>query len=288
MYHEDHSFWKELLIAGLKDDDSSWDWTSLGTIRNPTQKLRAKIIAKSHGIWAGQSLTHTLSQMPGIQKAASRLKDGQIFRPKTLLVEIAGTAKDVLTLERPFLNLASYASGIATRTHQLKTLIHQACPKAPPRLTLTRKTLPFYRDLAIHGVLAGGGHPHRVSLSGGVLIKENHIAAAGSIAKAIRGAKSVAPHGLKVEVEVRSTRELGEALKSGAEGVLLDNFTPAQVQSALKQIAAVQTRPVVEVSGGIDETNIADYSIEGIDVISVGSITHSVRSCDFSLLVHGV
>jgi nicotinate-nucleotide pyrophosphorylase (carboxylating) len=286
MYHEEHNFWKELLNAGLRDDSWIWDWTSIGTTKNPKQKLKAKVIAKSEGIWAGESLVRAIIDMPGISKAKSIIKDGQRFKPKTAIVELEGLTRELLALERPFLNLASYASGIATKTHHFVTVIQRACPKHTPRLTLTRKTLPLYRDVAIQGVLAGGGSPHRVSLSGGVLIKENHISAAGSIARAIEGVKKVAPHGLKIEIEVRSSKELVEALSAGAEGVLLDNFSPSQVHSALKIINQQKFRPLVEVSGGLDESNIAEYALVGVDILSVGSLTHSVKSSDFSLLVN--
>jgi nicotinate-nucleotide pyrophosphorylase (carboxylating) len=166
-------------------------------------------------------------------------------------------------------------------------IVREACPKRPPRVTSTRKTLPGYRDIAIASVLAGGGHSHRVSLSSGVLIKENHIAAAGGIAGAIAGAREIAPHGLRVEVEVRDEDELQQALAAHADGVLLDNFKPEQIRKALTIIdqAKLSQHVLVEVSGGIHEGNICEYSIEGVDVISVGSLTHSVKATDLSLLL---
>jgi nicotinate-nucleotide pyrophosphorylase (carboxylating) len=215
----------------------------------------------------------------------AQLEDGRSFKPGDVLVALKGPARTLLALERPFLNLASYVSGIATRTQGLVKLVHSECPKRPPRVTSTRKTLPGYRDIAVYGVIAGGGHAHRTSLSGGVLIKENHVAAAGGIARAIEGVREVAPHGLKIETEVRDLKELSQALSAGAEGVLLDNFTPQLVKEALRLIDKQPSRPVVEVSGGLSEENIASYAIEGVDVLSVGSLTHSVTAVDLSLLV---
>jgi nicotinate-nucleotide pyrophosphorylase (carboxylating) len=130
--------------------------------------------------------------------------------------------------------------------------------------------------------LIGGAHPHRYNLSGGLLIKENHIAAAGSIAAAVTNARSVAPHLLKIEIEVKNVVELKEAISAGAEVIMLDNFSPDQVREAVK---LKTPHTLFEVSGGINESNIDQYLIEGLDVISVGSITHSVKSIDLSLLV---
>ena len=153
-------------------------------------------------------------------------------------------------------------------------------------MTMTRKTLPGYRDLSILGLQVGGGYAHRVSLSGGVLIKENHIVIAGSIQKAVDGARSIAPHGLKIEVEVRSVKELQQALKARVDCVLLDNFQPSQVQTALEIMSKHEYCPLIEVSGGLTEANIVEYAIEGVDVLSVGSLTHSVKSLDLSLLIN--
>ena len=231
---------------------------------------------------AGMELSRS---MGGELSIKSLVEDGEAFKPGQPVMALKGTARVLLDLERPMLNLASYVSGIATRTDGLVRRVKKACPKRTPRVTTTRKTLPGYRDLAIYGVLAGGGHAHRMSLSGGVLIKENHIAAAGSIAKAIEGARKVAPHGLKIECEVRNLAELTQALEARADGVLLDNFKVKGVRDALKLIAKQATAPVLEVSGGLDKENIGSYAIAGVDVLSVGSLTHSVTAVDLSLLV---
>jgi nicotinate-nucleotide pyrophosphorylase (carboxylating) len=294
-YHGHSGLWKELLQTGLREDGWQWDWTTLGTVGAAKGKaiLRANVVAKSTGVWAASGLVAALNSVArefGATKdlATTALRDGDRFNPRDVLAEWKGPSRLVLALERPFINLASYVSGIATQTDELVMLVTKACPKRTPRVTSTRKTLPAYRDLGVLGVQAGGGHSHRVSLSGGVLIKENHIAAAGSIAKAVAGTRAVAPHGLKIEIEVRSLKELSQAIAAQAEGVLLDNFTPAQVREALKLITASGVKIVVEVSGGLNAENIAGYAIPGVDVLSVGSLTHSVKSSDFSLLVEGI
>jgi nicotinate-nucleotide pyrophosphorylase (carboxylating) len=298
MYHEMPDIWKDLLQAGLKDDGWPWDWTSLGTFlgadsggtsggshRRSVQSIEAKVVAKSDGVWAAEKLVSAVAKFSGQITAKSKFPDGKAFHKGDILVELQGSARDILALERPFLNLAAYVSGIATSTARMVELVRQASPKNPPRVTLTRKTLPGYRDVAIHGVIAGGGFPHRVSLSGGVLIKENHIAAAGGLAQAVKGARGVAPHGLKIEVEVTSLVELQQAIDANADGVLLDNFTPTEVQAALKLLETATSRPFVEVSGGLTEETIASYALSGVNVLSVGALTHSVKVVDLSLLV---
>lgn len=282
-----HSAFYDALKQGLKDDGYDWDWTTLGTMSDPHQILKATIIAKSHGVWAGESLVAALQKIEPRLKVKQHISNGSQLEQGMKLLEWEGPARELLALERPFLNLASYVGGIATQTQRIVNLIQKACPKNPPRLTSTRKTLPGYRDIGIYGVIAGGGFSHRVSLSGGVLIKENHIKAAGSIARAISGSRTIAPHGLLIEVEVTDLKELAEALKANAGAVLLDNFTPAEVRAALKLIAKSGAgKPRVEVSGGINEKTAANYAIAGVDILSCGSLTHSVQGSDLSLLVH--
>ncbi|MCM2321713.1 MAG: carboxylating nicotinate-nucleotide diphosphorylase, partial [Oligoflexia bacterium] len=253
--------------------------------------VRARVIVKSEGVWAADGLLQALARHPLAElndqriTVRSRVKDGQQVKPGQAICEWLGPAQAILAFERPFLNLASYAGGIATLTRRFVELVREACPERTPRVTSTRKTLPGYRDIAIRAVQAGGGFSHRISLSGGVLIKENHIAAAGGIARAIEGARAVAPHGLKVEIEVRDEKELSQALKAGADIVMLDNFTPEEVRAALRLVQRSSRPPLIEVSGGLTLETIARYAIPGVDVLSVGSLTHSAKALDLSLLL---
>lgn len=280
--------WKKFLTLGLEEDSFSFDWTARALQKGKTQEktITAKLIAKSQGIWAsdaGLKALEILSAemgMPLIIK--SHVRDGEMLEPKKLICEWTGAASSVLVFERTFINLAAYCGGIATQTHALVKKANGAGLKNPPRITGTRKTLPGYKELAIQSTLIGGAHPHRFNLSGGLLLKENHIAAAGSITEAITNARSVAPHLLKIEIEVKNITELREAIAGGAEVIMLDNFSPDQVREAVK---LKTSHTIFEVSGGINESNIDQYLIEGLDVISVGSITHSVKSTDLSLLV---
>lgn len=273
------------------EDDGGFDWTTLGTLTRPDRRVRARIVAKSEGIWAADGLIEAMAAVEPKIRIRQKIFDGERLRAGQLVCEWQGPADRVLALERPFLNLASYTGGIAMRTFGLVEQVRKAWkgPGNPPRVTATRKTLPGYRDLAICGVLAGGGHSHRVSLSGGVLIKENHIASAGGIEAAVKGVRGIAPHGLRIEIEVRDEKELRSALNQRVDAVLLDNFSPSDARAAVKTIAksADSDRIIVEISGGLNEENIAQYVFEGVHVLSVGSLTHSVAAIDLSLLVEG-
>ncbi|MBL7716900.1 MAG: carboxylating nicotinate-nucleotide diphosphorylase [Bdellovibrionales bacterium] len=297
MYHGFTELSKRLMRQGLEDDGLAWDFTSIGSGLG-SRKISAKIIAKGPGIWAADPIVaaaELLSHEFGSPlKFQVGVKDGAQLKKGQTVLSLSGEAATLLAFERPLLNLASYLGGIAHQTRELVDQTEKAFRKnigrapagiTPPRVTSTRKTLPGYRDLAVYAVHCGGGHPHRVSLSGGVLIKENHIAAAGGIAKAIRGCRLVSPHGLKIEVEVRNLAELDQAIESHADAVLLDNFTPDLVKSAVKKIEKSGQKIIVEVSGGISLSNIGDYALPGVHVISSGSLTHSVKAIDLSLLV---
>jgi nicotinate-nucleotide pyrophosphorylase (carboxylating) len=288
-----NSIWKNLLAHGLSDDQWQWDWTSLGVCSLARGSSNsARIVAKSDGIWACQGLLESaqeLAQEHGVAfETRSAMKDGQAFKRGDVLSQWTGSPRGILAFERPVLNLASYACGVATQTQKLVAIVAaaaQAKKCSAPRVAATRKTLPLYRDLGIHGVRVGGGFSHRVSLSGGVLIKENHLAVAGGIQEAISGVRNQAPHGLKIEIEVQSLDEVISAAKSGADGLLLDNFLPAQVSEATQWIQKNHSQIWIEVSGGIRAENIADYVLPGVSVISSGSLTHSVVGPDLSLLV---
>ncbi len=283
---------RALLSEGLREDGYALDWTSLGLKR--AGKARAKVLAKADGIFSGADLARAAAavsveiDLPFVAKAL--VADGTRVTAGTKVAEWTGNATGILALERPYLNLAGYLSGIATRTGALADRVAAEWTKRryagdPPRITATRKILPHYRDVAIGAVMAGGGYSHRVNLAGGVLIKENHIAAAGGIRPAILAARRVAPPGLKIEIEVRNLVELKAALAERADIVMLDNFTPDAVRAALHLIEDADTQPVVECSGGISESTVAAYAQPGVHLLSVGGLTHSVNALDLSLLV---
>jgi nicotinate-nucleotide pyrophosphorylase (carboxylating) len=296
-YHAGADLWKHHLEKGLDEDGWKFDWTTLSSLSDEAQaaSVTARVVAKASGVWAAEGLIYEIRRVSlemGMPLRVEALKsDGEMIHKGDVVCTWVGPARAVLALERPFLNLASFVCGIATRTRALVAAAEDAAvpgakpPILAPRITATRKTLPGYRDLSLHGVLCGGGSVHRVNLFSGVLIKENHIAAAGGITEAVKSARSRAPHGLKIEVEVRDDSELDEALAAGAEIVMLDNFTPDDAAEASKKAKARRPDVLIEVSGGIDVDNVALYVEAGIDIVSSGSITHSAGSLDLSLLI---
>ena len=203
--------------------------------------------------------------------------DGARVDKGGLLLTVRGPASTTLAAERTALNFVQRLSGVATLSKRYAD--HVGGTKA--RVVDTRKTTPGYRVLEKAAVLAGGCANHRFDLGSGILIKDNHIAACGSVRAAVEAAKAKAPHPLRIEVEVTNLGELDEALGAGAEVVLLDNMTPSQVEVAA---ARAHSRGVlVEVSGGITLATIADYARAGADLISVGALTHSAPSVDIGL-----
>jgi nicotinate-nucleotide pyrophosphorylase (carboxylating) len=203
--------------------------------------------------------------------------DGTRVDRGALLMTVRGHAHQVLAAERTALNFVQRLSGVATHARRYADAV--AGTKA--RVVDTRKTTPGFRALEKAAVLAGGCSNHRFDLGSGVLIKDNHIAACGSVRAAVEAAKAKAPHPLRVEVEVTNLGELDEALAAGAEIVLLDNMSPAQVEVAAAR--AHGRNVLVEVSGGITLATIADYARAGADLISVGALTHSAPAVDIGL-----
>jgi nicotinate-nucleotide pyrophosphorylase (carboxylating) len=203
--------------------------------------------------------------------------DGTRVDRGALLMTVRGHAHQVLAAERTALNFVQRLSGVATQARRYADAV--AGTKA--RVVDTRKTTPGFRVLEKAAVLAGGCSNHRFDLGSGILIKDNHIAACGSVRAAVEAAKVKAPHPLRVEVEVTNLGELDEALAAGAEIVLLDNMSPAQVEVAAAR--AHGRNVLVEVSGGITLATIADYARAGADLISVGALTHSAPAVDIGL-----
>lgn len=298
-------FWKEHLIAGLKEDGFPWDWTTLSIGRRSAESnhakspARAKIIAKSPGIWAGNTLGKALEQVSAeitgsnLSFKYEHLKaDGDWVRANDIVCKWLGPPALLLAFERTYLNLACYVSGIATKTRYFVDLLHRRFgghlkknqfQPLFPKVAMTRKTLPGFRDLSTYGVILGGGASHRWNLASGILLKENHLFLAGGLNKAIQNCRHNGPHPLRVEVEVKDITELKQAVKSHIDIILLDNFTPAQIQEAIHWLKQQAHSPLVEVSGGIHEANFEDYLFDGIHIYSLGCLTHSVKALDLSM-----
>ncbi len=209
-----------------------------------------------------------------VTKATAR--DGDRVRRGRRVLSVSGPTASILTAERTALNFIQRLSGIATLSRRFA----DAAAGTGVRVVDTRKTTPGFRALEKYAVRCGGCHNHRSSLGEHVLIKDNHIAAAGSLARAVARAREAAPHLARIEVEAKTPSEVREALRSGAEVILLDNMTPKQVAAA---VAVIGGRALVEVSGGVRLETLPDYALPGVSVISIGALTHSAPAADLSL-----
>ncbi len=206
-------------------------------------------------------------------------RDGEPCPAGAILLRVRGGARSVLRAERTALNFLQRLSGIATCTRAFV----EAVAGTGARIADTRKTYPGARVLEKLAVRAGGGSNHRSDLGSGVLIKDNHLAASGSLTAAVERARAAVPHSLRVEVEVDDLVQLQEAIAAGADIILLDNFSAAEVGEAVRLVAAAAPRTMLEVSGGVTLSRVRELAETGVDIISIGALTHSARAVDLSL-----
>ncbi len=264
----------------LEEDSVGADVTTNALI--PTHlEARAFLVPKEPGILAGLEVAAAAFRRVDPNLVfTQQLLDGDRVEGGEIAATVAGSMASILTAERTALNFLQRMSGIATLTDQYVNAVDGTTAS----ITDTRKTVPGLRLLDKYAVSIGGGRNHRMSLADGVLIKDNHLAAlAGegvNLAQAIRRARARAPHTVKIEVEVESIEAALAASNAGADIVMLDNMSPEEMHSAVNQIAAECT---VEASGGITLANIADVAKSGVDIISVGALTHSPPAMDISL-----
>lgn len=266
----------EKIKGWLQEDVGSGDITTLATVPKAAT-THAIIHAKDTGILAGVDVAERVFALldPDV-KFNKVLEDGAELTPTSVIATLDGSAQAILTGERLALNLLQHLSGVATRTHKLAAI---AAPYGA-RLVDTRKTTPGLRLLDKYAVKVGGGANHRLGLYDAILIKDNHIQVAGGITAALERAKAYASHMTKIEIEVEDLAGVKEALAGKADVIMLDNMAPELMAEAVKLI---DHRAVVEASGGIDETTLAAAAKSGVDVISVGALTHSVKALDISM-----
>jgi nicotinate-nucleotide pyrophosphorylase (carboxylating) len=267
-----------IIDNALREDIHTGDITTLSVV--PDQRpARARLIAKEPLVLAGIDVAarvfHRLD--PAIRFDA-RFPDGMRVEAGVLLAEMAGDSAMLLQGERVALNLLQRMCGIATLTSQYV----EAVAGTGARIVDTRKTMPGLRVLDKHAVRVGGGINHRTGLYDGVLIKENHIVAAGGITEAVRRARSYIPHTMKIEVETECLEEVAEALEAGADIIMLDNMDLDAMRRAVGIIAG---RALVEASGGVNLETVRGIAETGVDIISVGALTHSARAMDISMLL---
>jgi len=265
-----------LVDAALAEDVGGGDVTT-GAVVKRGQEGRAEFIAKEEMVVAGlfiAELAFTRLNRKAVFKA--RFKEGSRVKKGEVVATVAGDLSVLLTGERVALNFLQRLSGIATKTAQFV----KAMKSEKTRLLDTRKTTPCLRPLEKYAVLAGGGANHRLGLYDSVLIKDNHIMAAGSVAAAVGAVRKKHGDKLPIEVEVTDISEVKEAMASGADIIMLDNMKVPAMRKALKLIGG---RAFVEASGNIDTHNIAEVASTGVDFISVGALTHSARAMDISM-----
>lgn len=264
----------EYLGRFLAEDVRSGDATS-GLL--PQVDIRAQVVAREEGVVAGVGFARRLFELGGASASVVR-EDGSGVGPGDVVLVVSGSPYAVLSSERTALNLLSRMSGIATRTRTLMGLIGDC----GVQLLATRKTAPGLRYFDKRAVEIGGGLPHRMALDDMILLKDNHLAAGAVLEEIIPKAKGTR---LVVEVEVESVADAVTAARCGADIIMLDNLEPEGVIETIRELKSRGLRDGVkiEASGGIDESNIAEYAMSGVDMISSGSLTASVRGIDFGL-----
>ena len=269
---------KKELLRFISEDIQGGDITS---VLLPKKKIKAKIISRQECVLAGVKFAGDIFRLKGCNVKIIK-KDGAKLKSNQIILQISGNAGTVLSCERTALNLLSRMSGISTQTNFLVSKIRKINRKT--KLYSTRKTAPGLRFFDKEAVMIGGGHKHRMSLNDMVMIKDNHLLVTNSMEGIIKNARKRHKH---VEVEVENLRDAILAANSGATIVMLDNFSPVQIKKTITALQKKKLRNKVklEASGGINSKNITAYAKTGVDMISVGSITNSVKGLDLSLEV---
>jgi len=266
-----------LIRIALEEDIGPGDVTTAATVA-PGTVARAELVAKEDFVLAGIDIARRVFALVDGEVAFEALiRDGQAVRRGEVLAWLKGDAASLLQGERVALNLLQRLSGVATLTARFVKEVEGT----GATIVDTRKTTPGLRPLEKYAVRVGGAGNHRMALYDGVLIKENHIAAAGGIPLAVSRARQRAPHTLKIEVEVRDLAEVAAALAAGADILLLDNMDLAQLRAAVDLVAG---RAVCEASGGVNLDTVRVIAETGVDLISVGALTHSYPAVDISML----
>src|SRR5713226_4494492 len=271
----------DLIRRALEEDGAEYDITTLSTVPEK-QTAQASLIARQEGVVAGLAVAaETFRVFDERVSVHLQVEDGATVFPDQVLASLSGPARSLLSAERVALNFLGHLSGIATVTARC---VH-AIEGTHARILDTRKTTPGLRMLEKDAVRLGGGRNHRFNLSDGVLIKDNHIKAAGGIVQAVTLARHLAPHLLKIEVECETLAEVQEALEARADVILLDNMPVEAMRSAVELVRHVAPKVLIEASGsiGTNATKLAAVAATGADFISLGAITHSAPNFDVSL-----
>lgn len=265
------------IINQALEEDLAWgDITTESTVLS-TKKSSANLVAKQDGIICGLDVFERVMKIVDNQTSVIKnFNDGDSIKKGDIIAQIKGFSKSILSAERVALNLLQHMSGIATQTANIVSKLINTNVK----IADTRKTTPNLRVLEKYAVHVGGGTNHRFNLADGVLIKDNHINAAGSITNAVNSAKAYIPHTVKIEVETENLEQVQEALDCGADIIMLDNMDIATMRKA---VDLINKRAITEASGNMGEKDLIEVASTGVDIISIGALTHSVKAMDISL-----
>jgi nicotinate-nucleotide pyrophosphorylase (carboxylating) len=265
-----------LIAAALAEDIGTGDVTTTSCVPEDAVST-GRFTTKASGVICGVGvLTRLFAVLDSRVHVSVHLGDGAHVRRGSVIAEIEGPARSILTGERTALNFLQHLSGIATKTDE----VVRSIGGYHTQIVDTRKTIPGMRVLEKYAVRCGGGKNHRFGLSDGVLIKDNHIVAAGGIRQAVEAVRKNAPHTLKIEVETENILQIEEALEAGADIIMLDNMTIPEMSMAVKHIAG---RAITEASGNMGDRDLREVAATGVDYISIGALTHSVKALDISL-----
>jgi nicotinate-nucleotide pyrophosphorylase (carboxylating) len=267
----------------LEEDLGQGDITTLLTIPSGTI-VEAEIVTKDSGMIAGIQEALALLESYGF-RVGVLVSDGSRVEAKATLLKIVGDARTLLSVERTLLNLLTRMSGIATATSRLVEKIRRAGYQT--RIACTRKGPPGLLYFDKKAVMLGGGDTHRLHLDDLVILKDNHLMVVGDVSKAVKTVRKTISFSKKIEIEVSTEKEALEAAKAGADIIMLDNSSPQQIENAISLLDGEELRKkvLIEASGGINEKNVLDFAATGVDILSSGEITHSVKALDMSLEV---
>ncbi len=268
----------EIIERALREDINYVD-AATDYLLDDDNVSTARFVAKASGILCGIDIAVRVFEMLDKDvQVQINIKDGGKVEKGDVIAVVTGKTKAILKAERTSLNILQHMSGIATETAKYA----ECCKGTRAHVTETRKTLPGLRAIEKYAVTVGGGKNHRYNLSDGAMLKDNHIDAYGSITKAVEALRSRMGHMIKIEVEVRNEEELREALSCNADVIMLDNMTCEQMK---KCVEIADGKAVLEASGNVTLDNMAEVAATGVDIVSVGALTHSVKAFDISLRI---